>query len=64
MKMKTKEEETLAAKLATYERIHAEWMRTNMFNEEARTRVKAALDQARKEYVAAVEAVHPTWIVM
>ena len=50
-------------KLRAYERIHATWMQTSIFNEEARTRVGAALKIARDEYKAAYVAANPTHTV-
>ena len=50
-------------KLRAYERIHATWMQTSIFNEEARTRVGDALKIARDEYKAAYVAANPTHTV-
>lgn len=50
-------------KLRAYERAHATWMNTSVFNEEAKTRVEAALKIARDEYKAAYAAANPTHTV-
>lgn len=45
-----------------YHRIHAQWMETSIFNKEAHTRVKAALKEAREQYLQAYNNAYPTHI--
>ena len=42
-------------KSLTYDRIHTAWMNTSIFNIEAQTFIKNALQIAREDYDAAVE---------
>ena len=48
--------------LHEYERIHARHMRTSVWDA-CRPELNRELEVARKTYISAVEAVHPTWIV-
>lgn len=49
--------------LRDYEIANKLWMNTSVFTDAGRE-AKAQLSIARSKYVAAVEAAHPTWIVM
>jgi hypothetical protein len=49
--------------LRYYERAHATYMETPVFDTEA-GRVKAELKRAERAYLAEVKAQHPTWIVL
>lgn len=49
--------------LREYESAHKVWMNTSVFTE-AGKEAKRVLTEKRKQYIAAVEAAHPTWIVM
>jgi len=50
-------------KLRWYERAHAEYMETSVFNPDA-SRVYAELKRSERAYLAEVKAQHPTWIVL
>lgn len=48
--------------LRDYEAAHKAWMNTNIFTDAGKL-AKQRLDVARENYIAAVKAAHPTWIV-
>ncbi len=53
----------VANTLRDYENAHRVYMNTSIFTD-AGVEAKLMLEATRKAYIAAVEAAHPTWIVM
>ena len=56
--------EQLAVALREYEKAHARWMRTTIFEPDEQTEVKRILDEKRTAYVHAYKAANPATIVI